>query len=146
MRRNYCCSISARGIAWLALSHGSLAWTSLDSHGSQLSWSSLGTAVIWTCVLCGSICVCWPTKRQCSTYLHVSTQHKKSPTSSALQPLTVPIISSNIERHSLAHLSRVSQTIFTTHIHTHIVCVVGNLTIRWPFLYCLYSPSHQYAA
>ena len=87
----------------MGLSHGSLAWTSLDSHGSQLSRSSLGTAVICTCVLCGSICVCWPTTYPLSNIIiriFVST-----PTS-ALQPLAV---------HSLAHLSTVSQTISTTY-------------------------------
>ena len=55
----------------------------------------------------------WPYKRQCSTYLHVSTHHKNSPTS-ALQSFAVPTISTSVERHGLAHVSRVSQTISTT--------------------------------
>ena len=39
--------------------------------------------------------LCWPPKRQCSTFLHVSTTPSSS-SASSLRPLTVPIISTSV--------------------------------------------------
>ena len=47
-------------------------------------------------------------------HIFTSLHSARSTPTSALQSLAVPTISTSVERHSLAHVSRVSQTIFTT--------------------------------
>ena len=52
----------------------------------------------------------------CLDHVSASVQHiftSLHSTRSTLQPLAVPTISTSVERHSLAHVSRVSQTIST---------------------------------
>ena len=66
-------AFSVRGIAYLSLSHG-LLWVVMALTISGHLW---GTAVPGTSAFSVDLSVSWPYKGQCSTYLHVSTQHKK---------------------------------------------------------------------
>ena len=103
-------AFSVRGIAYLSLSHGLLWIVMALSFSGHLQ----GTAVSWTSAFSVDLSVCLghisASVQHIFTFLHST---RSTPTS-ALQSLAVPTISTSVERHSLTHVSRVSQTTSTT--------------------------------
>ena len=114
MRRNYCCSFSVRGIAYLSLSHGLLWIVMALSFSGHLQ----RTAISWTSAFSVHLSVCLGHVSASVQHIFTSLHSTRSTPTSALPPLAVPTISTtninSVERHSLAHVSRVSQTISTT--------------------------------
>ena len=102
-------AFSVRGIAYLSLSHA-LLWIVM-----ALSFSGISTELPSPGLLRS------PWIYLCLGHISASVQHiftflrsTRSTPTSAFQPLAVPTSSSSVERHSLAHVSMVSQTISTT--------------------------------
>ena len=73
-----------------------------------------GNAVSWTSASSVDLSVCLGHISASVQHIFTSLNSTRSTPTSALQPLAVPTISTSVERHSLAHVSRVSQTISTT--------------------------------
>ena len=103
-------AFSVRGIAYLSLSHG-LLWIVM---ALVFSGHLEGTAVSWTSAFSVDLSVCLGHISASVQHIFTSLHSTRSTPTSTLQPLAVPTISTSVERHSLAHVSRVSQTISTT--------------------------------
>ena len=115
-------AFSVRGITYLSLSHA-LLWIVM-----ALSFSGhlYGTAVSWTSAFSVDLSVCLGHISASVQHIFTSLHSTSTPTS-ALQSLAVLTISTSVERHSLAHVPRVSQTISTT---SSILHTSGTRTIE----------------